>query len=1073
MLETEISRTARAVVYRGRHAGHGQPVAVKLLLPPANPGPDWIGAAQERLERARRLRSEHTVRILASGEHEGTPYAVLEWTDERSLAGELPLPPTLAARLVVQLAEAVHEAHSVGLVHGGISLGHVFLDERGNARLVGFAAAPRPARGQDYSEREFEILPPELVRRPGTPVGVRSDIYALGSVLFTLLTGAAPFRAATTAERLRMLRSSEAPSPLQIHPALPRGFEVVCAKSLAREPARRYDTALALAADLELLVRNEPLARRTSGGATVWRWIRRRPGAAFLLAAGLAGLSMLLVWLEHSREAAQRRTWELLVQQGRFEQASGDPAGALARLREAAQINRHPTLGQAVIESLNRPHLEVLNHLPVDSPRFVRFSPDGTMVAIAGASTSGSSEATGGALVSVFALPGGNLLGSHHWLASAGPPTFHPERAWLAWPQPDGTTALWAPDSHQPPTLLPTCGMPVFSPGGNRIAIGAELTTVFEVDSLRRLAGEGDGRPLVWADEDTLLLALHHQLALWHPATQDEPPRVDLGTNVCALAAHGEVAAGWTPRVGTADFQLEFYRPTDGARLWAPPGLVSESPRVPVLLRRSGTLAFVVDPVDRSLMRLLDVARRRYLGIFTLPGLDLNPRRRIAGPMEAQGWRVNDGSGSPELASAVSPDGRFFAAALDREPNVLEVHDLAEGALVAVAHAAVEPTWSADGRFLAWLSREPGRSSGSSVAEGSGRATVTIARLHIPAPSLRLEHAVPQIFFLEDGRELIAGGQRVTVQSGNEDAVLRARGGPSPGTWLQPLGNGDFWTTPSPTIAGAEPAIVSTVSGRVEPFVLPARPGITVLTFAPDGEHLLAARVEILGTAEDTESRTNEFELWNLRRRQRVAVWPAEAPGYAGGLPVFSPDGTKLASALFQPEGAEIIEVATGKRDHLLLTAETGRTPKPGFFSALRSSTAATAAPAHRVRLLRFSPDGWRLFAATAAGWLCACDVATGRVEFALPVHSGEITALAVSRDGAWLATCGADGMIRLARADDGSEVARWDVAGRTWSTLEFSPDAGLLVAGSEAGSLQLWNLDQLRRELRGFGMGW
>ncbi|MCB1126938.1 MAG: hypothetical protein KDM81_10605, partial [Verrucomicrobiae bacterium] len=142
-LETEISRSPRAVVFRARHATTGQPVAVKVLSPPAQADSDWTEAALERLERATRLRSEHTVRVRACGVHDGSPYAVLDWTDEGSLAGDLPLPPTLAARLVAQVAEAVHEAHAAGLVHGGISLGHLFVDERGNARLVGFAAAPR------------------------------------------------------------------------------------------------------------------------------------------------------------------------------------------------------------------------------------------------------------------------------------------------------------------------------------------------------------------------------------------------------------------------------------------------------------------------------------------------------------------------------------------------------------------------------------------------------------------------------------------------------------------------------------------------------------------------------------------------------------------------------------------------------------------------------------------------------------------------------------------------------------------------------------------------------------------
>ncbi|MCB1126304.1 MAG: PD40 domain-containing protein, partial [Verrucomicrobiae bacterium] len=515
---------------------------------------------------------------------------------------------------------------------------------------------------------------------------------------------------------------------------------------------------------------------------------------------------------------------------------------------------------------------------------------------------------------------------------------------------------------------------------------------------------------------------------------------------------------------GAADYQLEFRRPTDGALLWAPAGLVSDSPRIPVVLRRHSTLAFVSDPIDRSLLRILDVARRRYLGVFTAPGLDLEPRAGLAEAAtgETPGAtlrRREAGIGHSDLASALSPDGRFFAAALDRVPPVIEVHDLADGRLVAVAKDAVQPAWSADGRLLAWFSRDPGRVPTANPGRPGEPATVTVARLAIPAPGVRLDHPAAQLLFSSDGREVMAGGERVLLPPRDGEPALQPAGSPSAGTLLQPTGNGDYWTAPSSVVTGARSVTIATASGVGDPLELPARPGITALAFAPDGDRLLAARVEILGTADEAAGRTNALEIWNLRRQQREAVWPAAAPGYPGAPPVFTPDGSKLACALFHPEGAEILDAATGERERRVFTAETGRTPEPGLLGALRAGAPVVEAPAHRLRALRFSSDGTRLLAGTAAGWVCSCTVASGRVRFAVPAHQGEVTALAVSHDDQWLATCSVDGTLRLARGSDGREVARWEVVGRRWIALEFSPDGRLLMAGSSEGSLQVWNV--------------
>src|SRR5262249_45245000 len=153
-------------------------------------------------------------------------------------------------------------------------------------------------------------------------LGPAADTYALGAVLYELLTGRPPFRAETAAETLQQVISHEPVAPSRLNANVPRDLETICLKCLRKEPEHRYASAAALADDLRRFLQGRPIEARPLGwGVRLLRWGRRNPAAAALVATGLALVGMALgggLWLE--RQQAERRA-ETARREGRESQA--------------------------------------------------------------------------------------------------------------------------------------------------------------------------------------------------------------------------------------------------------------------------------------------------------------------------------------------------------------------------------------------------------------------------------------------------------------------------------------------------------------------------------------------------------------------------------------------------------------------------------------------------------------------------------------------------------------------------------------------------------------------------------
>jgi WD40 repeat protein/predicted Ser/Thr protein kinase len=432
----ELGRGGMGVVYKARQVGLNRTVALKMILAGAHASTGALARFRTEAEAVARLQHPGIVQIFEVGEHDGLPFFSLEFVEggglDRRLDGT-PQDPRSAASMVEAIARAVDAAHKRGVVHRDLKPANVLLTIDGRPKVADFGLAKRLDAEADSGPTESgsimgtpSYMAPEQARgKPGL-IGAATDVYALGAILYDLLTGRPPFRAASPLDTVLLVTGSEPLPPSRLVPSLPRDLEVICLKCLEKEPARRYDSAEALAEDLRRWLEGKSIAARPcSGWGRVVKWSRRRPAVAGLSAAvvlvallGLAGI--LWQWraaVANAREAAKRRDeaekasmkLEVALQDvTRQRDRAGRSAylasmglavrdyesGQIGRVQELLGAQRPASSGSPDYRAFEWYHLQRLCHSELLSFRGhraiisdVTFSPDGRLVA----STAGGS----------------------------------------------------------------------------------------------------------------------------------------------------------------------------------------------------------------------------------------------------------------------------------------------------------------------------------------------------------------------------------------------------------------------------------------------------------------------------------------------------------------------------------------------------------------------------------------------------------------------------------------------------------------------------------------------------------
>jgi tRNA A-37 threonylcarbamoyl transferase component Bud32 len=304
------------VVYEARQTKLQRLVALKMIR-------DGCYASAEQRARfliearaAAQLKHRHIVQIYEVGERHGLPYLAMEFVDGGDLSRKLaqtPQPVDSAAQVVEMLARAVHVAHQQGIVHRDLKPANILLApsnsqdgvQVGNGpsglgyyepKIADFGLAKKQGEATELTETGAimgtpSYMAPEQAKGRTKEIGPRTDVYALGAILYELLTGHPPFKGETAEDTLEQVRSQEPVPPRRLRPKLPRPLETVCLKCLKKEPVKRYADAEALAEDLGRFLHGEPIqAQPVRAWERGWKWTKRRPSVAALLLVGIVAV---------------------------------------------------------------------------------------------------------------------------------------------------------------------------------------------------------------------------------------------------------------------------------------------------------------------------------------------------------------------------------------------------------------------------------------------------------------------------------------------------------------------------------------------------------------------------------------------------------------------------------------------------------------------------------------------------------------------------------------------------------------------------------------------------------------
>jgi serine/threonine-protein kinase len=335
----ELGRGGMGVVYKARQIKLNRLVALKMVLAGGFAGAEERGRFRREAEAVAGLQHPHVVQIYEVGEVDGNPFFSLEFVDGGSLDQKIngtPLPARPAAALLETLAQAVDAAHQKGIIHRDLKPANVLLTADGLPKIADFGLAKRfdterAARGEPGAHGQPlasatgaktqsgailgtpSYMAPEQAGGQGKAVGPEADIYALGAILYELLTGRPPFKGATPLDTIQQVLGDEPVPPARLNPAVPRDLETICLKCLQKEVRKRYASARALAEDLGRWQAGEPIVARAVGRLErTAKWVRRNKAlAAFLatLVAATLGLGLLagLVALQYADLADANR----------------------------------------------------------------------------------------------------------------------------------------------------------------------------------------------------------------------------------------------------------------------------------------------------------------------------------------------------------------------------------------------------------------------------------------------------------------------------------------------------------------------------------------------------------------------------------------------------------------------------------------------------------------------------------------------------------------------------------------------------------------------------------------------
>jgi WD40 repeat protein/tRNA A-37 threonylcarbamoyl transferase component Bud32 len=965
----ELGRGGMGVVYKARHRQLGRLVALKMLLGGEFAQDDYRERFRAEAEAVARLQHPGIVQIFDVGEWQADPtsppfpYFTLEYVAGGSLSDRLagkPQNPVLSAGWLETLSRTVHYAHGQGVIHRDLKPSNVLLTTDGQLKLCDFGVA-RLLTGSDVHTLSGQVvgtpeyMAPEQAQGRRDETGPATDVYALGTMLYTMLTGRPPFQGESVAATLLHICAQEPVPPSRLQPDVPRDLESICLKCLEKEPWRRYGSAGELAEDLRRFLDGRPtLARPVGAIRRLTIWARKRPAIAALTATlvtvVLIGLG-LVVW-QWNEALRQRTRADDRTKTAHFQTYRARLAAAIAALQghDVSDAEHQLDLAPEDLRSWEWHHL----YSRLDESSRVLRPPDGEHYDLPLAREEPRIVSSSRTDLRVLDLDG-NLRASFPLARFPGLVGAHLAR---------GGLAILTRDGHQIMRLHDESG---------KVLLCAEAPQAKD-PRITAVSPDRSRMANFW----------------WR---ENQPCPFDL-FGPASSKAYARCA-------GHTDFIYSLSFSQNGTRILS----ASEDATARVWDARTGA----------NILELRGHALKVYHAAFS-PDETRIVTASADGTVRQWDSRTGeeveplfDGHAGEVLRAVYSPDGRRIASAgTDRTVRLWQA-TRRQGAVVLLGHSApvTQLAFAADGRRLA-----------SSSGRGMIRLWETGPEMSLPVLRGHGSYVYP-VAFSPDGQWIASGSWDKTVRLwdaatgepcatfSHRDVVRTMAFSPDSGRLVSGCDN-------EPSLY-----VWNVWSGRIEKKIKGPGSSLNAVSFHPDGKRIAAldrsGKLSLIDTESGHELASTVTSALAVRGTlafspdgrwlagkgeddQTIRLWNAQTLAYSASLGGHT---AAVYSVSFSSDGRWLVS-ASADRSVRVWNVSTG------------GCTAVLSGHTDEVFSAVFHPEGTRIASAGRDRVIWLWDVATGQEVARLTGHANYVFSLAFSPDGTTLVSGSGDGTVRL-----------------------------------------------------------
>lgn len=273
-VEQLLGRGRMGVVYKAFQQDLNRTVALKLLAEGAHASPKQKERFIKEAQAIAKLRHPNIVTVYEVGDWEGQPYFTMDFVEGKSLDKMIvkqKLAPREAARLALDIAEAVEYAHSNSIIHRDLKPGNIILNSKGDPVITDFGLARKLDTQSIHAGDDILGTPaymsPEQARGRSSETDARSDVYAIGAILYAMLTGDDPFSGNSLLDTLHKVIHDKPASPEKVNPGIDSTISNICLKAMSKDPRKRYQSAGEMASDLARYLHTDAARQRAEAAA--------------------------------------------------------------------------------------------------------------------------------------------------------------------------------------------------------------------------------------------------------------------------------------------------------------------------------------------------------------------------------------------------------------------------------------------------------------------------------------------------------------------------------------------------------------------------------------------------------------------------------------------------------------------------------------------------------------------------------------------------------------------------------------------------------------------------------------